>query len=995
MGGRVASLTFVGRVEELELLEAARRRAADGEPDVVLVGGEAGIGKTRLIGELAAGCAADGTRVLSGGCVPVGEGALPYAPIVEALRALVVEVGVVAVRELVGPSWPELARLLPTLGELEGTGPTEQAAQSPLFELLLGLLGRLGEQAPLVLVIEDVHWADQSTRDLLAFLVRNLRRERLLVVVTCRNDEPGQERLGPYLAELDRGGPVQRMELPRLDQVETVAQLVGILGAAPAVELVDALFARSEGNPFFTEELLAAVRAGRGALSPTLRDLLRGRVKVLPDRAQHVLAVVAVAGRRVPHRLLETVAGLDDRDLAEDLRVVVALHLLVTRPGEDGYEFRHALLGEVVDADLLPGERARLHTAYAQALTERPELAGVASAVLAAELAVHWDAAGEQVLALSARVQAGVAADRARAFAEAQRHYERALELWELVPESTQPAELDQVDLLARAAEAAAFTGDVQGALGLVGDALAKVDPAVEPVRAAVLLARLGNHLWVGGDEGGVLAALKRAERLLAGKPPSAERARVLAAHAYALLLSLRTEEARPRCEEAITVARVVGARAEEARGLRVLAGCLGNLGDEDRSIALGLEARRIAEEVGDAETVMGTYMVVNYALGMLGREREALEDAQQGYQRARELGVEHAMGSYVAVNVVSSLLGLGRWAECERLARELLAGDTWDGFGRHRALGLLLTRRGEFAEAREHVELARRLSPSFFGGFTWWGPTELALWEGRHEEAGAAVAEGLRWCAARDPDGTLLHRTSRWYALALRLEADRAERAAARRASKEVAAARRRAAPVLTTLDRLATAPTPQSRYPWVSGQLFLARAEQSRLEGRSDPERWQAAAKAWERLEYPFEAAYARFREAEALLAGGASRQQAEIVLRAAHQTTVALGAGPLRREIELLAQRGRLHLGEPIDTTTSPEALPSPAASLGLTRREAEVLALVDEGRTNRQICQELFITPKTASIHVSRILAKLGVTGRGEAAAVAHRLGLDKP
>jgi DNA-binding CsgD family transcriptional regulator len=715
---------------------------------------------------------------------------------------------------------------------------------------------------------------------------------------------------------------------------------------------------------------------------------------VLPDRAQHVLAVVAVAGRRVPHRLLARVAGLDDRDLAEDLRVVVALQLLVTRPGEDGYEFRHALLGEVVDADLLPGERARLHAAYAQALTERPELAGVASTVLAAELAVHWDAAGEPVQALSARVQAGVAADRAHAFAEAQRHYERALALWELVPESTQPAELDQVDLLARAAEAAALTGAVQRALGLVGNALTKVDPAVEPVRTAVLLARLGNHLWVGGDEAGALAALERAERLLAGKPPSAERARVLAAHAYALLLSLRTEEARPRCEEAITVAQAVGARAEEARGLRVLAGCLDDLGDEDQAIALGLEARRIAEEVGDAETVMGTYMLVESALGLLGREREALADAQQGHQRARELGLERAMGSYVAVNVVSSLLDLGRWAECERLARELLAGDSWNSFGRHRALGLLLARRGQFAEAREHLHLARRLAPSFFGGLTWWGPAELALWEGRHDEAGVAVAEGLRWCAEQDPDGTLLYRTSRWYALALRLEADRAERAAARRAPEEVAEARRRAAPVLTTLDRLAGAPTPQSRYPWVSGQLLLARAEQSRLEGRSDPERWQAAAKAWERLEYPFEAAYARFRLAEALLAGGSPRGRAEAALRPAHQTTVALGAMPLRREIELLAQRGRLHLHESVDTAATPEAS-SPAASLGLTKREAEVLALVAEGRTNRQIGQELFITPKTASIHVSRILAKLGVTGRGEAAAVAHRLGLDKP
>ena len=268
MGGRVASPTFVGRVEELELLEAAEVRAADGEPAVVLVGGEAGVGKTRLVAELTSRCARDGTRVLVGGCVPVGDGALPYAPIVEALRVLHGDLGASAVRELAGPSWPELARLLPALGEPDRTGQLEQAAQSRLFELLLGLLGRLGEQAPLVLVVEDLHWADRSTRDLLAFLVRNLRRERVLLVVTYRNDEPGQQRLGPYLAELDRGGPVLRIELARLDQVQTGAQLVGILGAAPAVELVEDIFIRSEGNPFFTEELLAAVRAGSGCQRP-------------------------------------------------------------------------------------------------------------------------------------------------------------------------------------------------------------------------------------------------------------------------------------------------------------------------------------------------------------------------------------------------------------------------------------------------------------------------------------------------------------------------------------------------------------------------------------------------------------------------------------------------------------------------------------------------------------------------------------------------------
>src|SRR5829696_4124346 len=212
MGGRVASPTFVGRIEELGLLEAARKRAADADPAVVLVGGEAGVGKTRLIAELTSRHVPDGTRVLAGGCVPVGDGALPYAPIVEILRALVAEVGAGAVRELVGPSWPELARLLPALGEPEAD-PAGPAAQARQFELLVGLLGRLSKRDPLVLVVEDLHWADRSTRDLLAFLVRNLRREPILLVVTYRNDEPGQRRLGPYLAELDRASPVERIEL--------------------------------------------------------------------------------------------------------------------------------------------------------------------------------------------------------------------------------------------------------------------------------------------------------------------------------------------------------------------------------------------------------------------------------------------------------------------------------------------------------------------------------------------------------------------------------------------------------------------------------------------------------------------------------------------------------------------------------------------------------------------------------------------------------------
>jgi DNA-binding CsgD family transcriptional regulator/tetratricopeptide (TPR) repeat protein len=991
MGGRVACPTFVGRVEELQVLEAARRRAADGEPAVVLVGGEAGVGKTRLVAELAASCGAEGVRVLSGGCVPVAAGALPYAPIVEALRPLPGELGADAVRQLAGPSWPELAHLLPGLGTPPGGRPG-QAAQTRLFELLLGLLGRLGEQTPVGLVVEDLHWADRSTRDLLVFLARNLRRERLLLVVTFRSDEPGTDWLRAYLAELDRGGRVRRLELSRLDRAGTLAQLVGILGAAPPAELVEAVFARAEGNPFFTEELLAAVRAGSSTLPATLGDLLRSRLVGLPDSSGSVLAAVAVAGRPVPQRLLAAVTGLDDEVLLAGLRAAVGRRLLVVLPEDDDYEVRHALLREVVAADLLPGERVRLHARFAAALTSQPELAAASLAVAAAELAAHWDAADEPAQALPARVAAGLAAADAHAFAEAAGHYQRALELWERLPVGERTGDLDRVDLLGRAAEVAALSGATDDAIGLLEQALGQLDRTVEPVRAAVLLGRLGFHRFRAGDEEDALAAYQEAERLLAGAPPSAERARVLAGHGLVLMLALRTREAVPVCEEAITVARAVGAGAEEADALDALGCCLDDVGDLERSLRLHLEARRRAEAAGADEILIRTYINLSVSLERAGREREGTDDAAEGLERARRLGLERAWGSIVAGNLAWGLLVGGRWVECDRLTEELLAGESWGASRLHAARGGLLTRRGDFPAARAQLDRSLELTTAAFSDEVLPWLAELALWEGRHDDAEAVIAEGLRWCAERDPEGELPQLSADWYPLALRLAADRAEQAAARRAAREVAEARRRAAPVVSALDRLDGQASLVSLSP-VTCSLLLASAERSRLDGRSDPERWRAAVAGWERLGRPFEAAYARFRQAEALLAARVPRAQVTAVLSPAHQTAVALRAAPLRREIELLARRGRTPLEEPVDPRVAPEA-PSGAASLGLTRRETEVLVLVAEGRTNRQIGQTLFITEKTASLHVSRILAKLGVAGRGEAAAIAHRLSLDK-
>jgi DNA-binding CsgD family transcriptional regulator/tetratricopeptide (TPR) repeat protein len=998
MGGRVASPTFVGRVEELQALEAARRRAADGEPAVVLVGGEAGVGKTRLVAELTARCAADGTRVLTGGCVPVGDGGLAYAPIVQSLRSLLAEVGVAAVRELVGPSWPELARLLPALGAPDGTGASEQAAQARLFELLLGLLGRLAEQASLVLVVEDLHWADRSTRDLLAFLVRNLRQERALMVITYRSDEPGQHRLGPYLAELNRGGPVQRLELPRLDRAQTAAQLTGILGSTPTADLVDGVFARSEGNPFFTEELLAAMRAGSDGLPATLRDLLRGRMDALSEPARQVLAVVAVAGRQVSHRLLATVAGLDDRVLVQALRDGVASQLLVTRPGQDSYELRHALLREVVDADLLPGERARLHTALAHALADllrRGELDWSGSA---AEVTVHWHRAGDLPMELEWSVRAGVEADGIYAYAEALHHYERALDLWDRVADAETRAGVDRMEVLERAARVADASRDVSRALAFIDLALREIDPAVDPVRAGLLHERRGVYLMATRDLQSRFEALAEAVRLIPPAPPSKERARVLASFAEALVFASRTEQARAVSEEAVALARQLGAKLELGRALVALGGAQVDSGSFQAAVVSLREACRLAEQHADLDTLGRAYGWLGDALMQSGRLEDAVAVSLSGREPLRRLGLAGQwQDTFLMVLAGKALFKLGRWDEAHGLATQALAQAQPEQVYVFLTVATLEVGRGEFQAAEAHLQAIEKRSLSLAGlpsharqyaGLV----AELRLCQGRLEEARAAIQDGLDRVAETDER----KRSGRLLCLGMRIEADRAELGRARHDQGEIQAAIRAA-------DALATRAAAMAPNPLVAGASHILATpavaalfdgERARLEGRSDAVLWQKAATAWLALGRPYPAAYAQWRQAEALLASRAPRAQAEETLQAAHAVAARLGAAPLRRELELLAQRGRVRLAAPAEPAVAESEAPSVAASLGLTRREAEVLALVAAGRTNRQIGQALFITPKTAGVHVSRILAKLGVAGRGEAAAVAHRLGLDK-
>ena len=464
---RVSSPEFVGRATELAGLDAAFSRAEGGVAGAAFVCGESGIGKTRLLRELERRAADRGARVLRGECQALGAGEQAYAPIASALRRLARELEPPAFETLVGPARGELARLVPEWGST--AAPSDRAAHSDasaqawLFWTLRGLLDRLAADGALLFAVEDLHWADRSTLELLSLLLRGLRDERVLLVCTYRSDALHRRHpLRPFVAEEERREGVQRFELEPFSPTELAAQVAGILGDTPDPATVARLHARCEGNAFFAEELLAACGGAAGPLAPTLREALDLRLEALTPDARAVLRVAAAAGAHAGHRLLATVAALPEASLLEALGQAVAHHVLVH--DSDGYAFRHALLQEAAYADLLPGERTALHRALAEALTDDPALAGAAPA---AELAHHWHAAHRMPEALAAYVQAGLEAERASAFAEAAQQFERALEVWDVVADADERSELGLAAVVGRAAHAAHCAGEPHRATAL------------------------------------------------------------------------------------------------------------------------------------------------------------------------------------------------------------------------------------------------------------------------------------------------------------------------------------------------------------------------------------------------------------------------------------------------------------------------------------------------------------------------------------------------
>lgn len=992
MSSRLTSPAFIGRRTEIADLGAAFATVRGGEPAAVLLGGEAGVGKSRLVAEFAGWARAQGGRALIGGCLELGATGLPFAPFTGVVRDLVREDGAAAVSLLLGGRTREIARLLPDLGAAEAE-PAEAAAagadaypgegRGRLFEQMLTLVEQLGERGPVVLVIEDLHWADPSTRELLAFLVSNQRvLPGVLIVATFRSDELHRTHpLRPLLAELGRLAWVRRAELPRLTRRETAELLTAVLGREVEPKQADSVFARSEGNPLFAEELLCC----DDELPDSLRDLVLARVQRLPAASQELLRIASAAGERVGPALLGAVSGLSDDELESALRPAVAENVLLALP--DGYAFRHALIREAMYEDLLPGERSRVHARFAKAISADTSRAVGRAAI---QLAYHWYAAHELGQALESAWQAAAEAKRVFAYAEQLSMLARVSELWDNVPDAAQRTGTSHDRVLEKAALVAHLLGEEERSRAFSSAALAEIDAEADPGRVALLL-ELRGRMCVELEAG--VTDLRAALTMLGGDEHERERAMVLATLARQLKKTPAIAQARSAAEQALHLAERTGDAATQSSALSTLAmlgpGHSGVF--RDAELQMLAKARSAAARAGDYHLMLRSAINESHILEGTGQHERAAEVARDGIAQAAQYGLARTQGTFLAINLAEPLYSLGRWNEAvEVIERALdLSAPAATRASLLQLAGLIAVARGDADAASQASETAARLRAG-------------SSYQPQHQLPAARLQIELltarhRYREALDTARELLRRhdlqASPRYAWPVMVAAARAaaDAVAAPAAARDAGPAEA-ASELLRTLAAEAAkleadAPVHQAHQLTFTAEVLRA-ARPEEPEARTSPENqgdaWEQAAAAWEAVGEPYPLAVALFRAAEAQLAGGRPRDTAGRQLHRAAEIAADLGARPLGEMVAQLARRARIPVGDNSGAAN--------AAAGGLTPRELDVLRLIAAGMSNARIASELFISPKTASVHVSNILSKLGATSRGQAAATAHELRL---
>ncbi len=975
MRERPGRLPLVGRDDDLAVFARWVAEARDGAI-LGLLGGDAGMGKSRLVGEHVARSAAGGDAlVLVGGCLDLSAGGVPFAAFTEAFGSLRrTDLPATAV------GGPELAMLVPGLvPELAPGWPPEPAAptsvespfqQTRLFVGVRRLLEGVAENRPVVLVLEDLHWADASTRDLLAYLVKTTEQPGVLVVGTYRGDD--LHRRHPFralLAELVRWPRVRHHVLEPLAESSARELAAELMGPAPS-RVVDRLVARSGGNPFAVEVLAAAHQAGATGLPAEIGDVLVTHLSDLSDPVMDLLRALAVVGRPTSPELLTALAGSSEEEVEAAMSAAIEAQQVIV-DADDRYAFRHALLAEAVHGTTLPGQRRRLHRRLAEILSQHPNHGVRGGAKV--ELASHWRAAGDPVRGLAAAMEAIDEATAMHAYPEVVEFAEHALELWPDVDDPETLTGQSRIGLLRLAAEAAYFGGDFHKAERFVTAALALVDEKTDPVLAGRLTERVGRFRWVSGQPAErTEQAYRRAVELIPAVPATSDRAQVLASLGQFMMLRLRLDEAVDWCQQAIEMARDIGDERVEAHAASSLGAALSELGDL-AGLEYGRRALGIADRIGDVDEVGRTYVNLTVSLLDASQWSEAIRLGYEGLQRNDVYCLSDSYECALSENLARALLARGRFDEarsCARAARYAASHVTQIWMALLRAELDLLA--GELDVAQRELSTATSLGAQDDPlSFQYHLAVTAALAAAQGDWAGvdAVVREGL---AIVHGETTDTRRTQVGLALARALDGipPNRERIELCRSLIETATA---AAERIR--DRMGDRVVPA-----VPAVLVELRRRQADLRGDVDNASWDDVAEAWKREGNRIHELRARIVAVERALASG-HRARAEAAWAEARSLSDEMDVPALAERLAGVGRRGRLTVAR--SDGSDPYAL---------TARELEVLALVAQGRTNPQIGEMLFISEKTASVHVSNILRKLSVSNRGEAAALALRKGL---
>jgi DNA-binding NarL/FixJ family response regulator len=1003
---RVASPTFVGRGAELAALDDALEAAAGGRTTTVLISGDPGVGKTRLLETWNPRARDRGARIAMGSCLDLGETGPAYTAVVEALREVMRGLDPGEEEALIGSDRSVLARIVPEVGRPSDIDPTgsqpSSFAQTRLFDRLVDVLQRAATNAPLVLELEDIHWADQSSQAFLLYLVEVAREANLLLIGTYRPEVAETDRaFGTMLGQLLRRPSVATLPVHPFDEEELREQLTGILGAPPSNSLLAAIHARSEGNALFAEEL-AGARDPSLDLPGSVGAATAIKVSVLSPNARSVLRVASVVGREAGYDVVREVTSLSDDELAGALRECVEARLLEPVHVGESYRFRHALIQEAIYQETLPGERRRLHSAVAYALADDPDVPPE-DPDLAPRLAQHWYEARDVHRAFLASAAAASAAERQSAYAEAATHYERLLELWDASAATILPS---RAAVRERAAWNAFLAGDLHRSAAHGREALVELaDAPDDSLRILVLdrlawaVGRLGEDAWP--------YVQRLAEMDPEGRAPT-DRIIILAHRSKILAEDGELEDAFAIARPLVEEARLTGDLALYGDLAANLVDLLVRRYDHDGALETLEPVRTAAVQMADDFVLAETDIQICDVLEAGQRHEELLVAAETAIDSATRAGLGRWTRPWLRYAEALSHLKLGHLREALEQV-ELALADVPSG--RNLALLQLVaatasTTMGAYGDAAAHLEASRipNTTPEqeLQRGWLAAARAQLALSERRLEDVERIVTPTAPLVVGMKSYDSMSE--TAWLLAEVGLSAA-AERMEAARAADDVDDQERvlPTVPIMTGWVDQVRRQRDLAGIPalgWTEGYEALIAGHVARIEGRDRPVLWQTAAD-----RFPpgaIESVFARYRQAEAMLAARAPRDEVRAVMAVGHGAAIAAGAQPLARRFEELARRARIELAPPPSADSAPVEAPledEPTSTgtvalraRGLSAREIEVLTLVAAGYSNGEIAERLFISTKTASVHVSHILDKLGVSTRTEAATIGVRLGL---